>query len=174
MNYEMNLALGSRFLFVYLLFLFSCHLFKRAQPSLSAAPFVARSPTPRSCESLRRRSSPEISATSETREITADESGVFRFLELPAGNTKFPPWRRVSGSARAQGCGRMLVRNTVVNRAWQRSSEKQEAIVVTEASRSSKLPTPRCRRSSIANSCKNFRSTAAISANSLPSLPVLL
>ncbi len=45
-------------------------------------------------------------ATSETREVTADESGEYRFVELPAGHLRsFRNGARLSGGSCATGAG---------------------------------------------------------------------
>ena len=72
-------------------------------------------------------------STSETREITADESGEFRFVELPAGNYEIsamaPGFQEVHAPQVVVNVGE----ETVVNLRLAKVSEKQESIVVTEA-----------------------------------------
>ncbi len=72
-------------------------------------------------------------ATSETREITADESGEFRFVELPAGSYEVsamaPGFQEVHAPQVVVNVGE----ETVVNLRLAKVSEKQESIVVTEA-----------------------------------------
>jgi hypothetical protein len=72
-------------------------------------------------------------ATSETREITADESGEFRFVELPAGSYEIsamaPGFQEVHAPQVVVNVGE----ETVVNLRLAKVSEKQESIVVTEA-----------------------------------------
>ena len=72
-------------------------------------------------------------ATSETREITADESGEFRFVELPAGSYEIsamaPGFQEVHAPQVVVNVGE----ETVVNLRLAKVTEKQESIVVTEA-----------------------------------------
>ena len=72
-------------------------------------------------------------ATSETREITADESGEFRFVELPAGSYEIsamaPGFQEVHAPEVVVNVGE----ETIVNLRLAQVSEKQESIVVTEA-----------------------------------------
>ena len=72
-------------------------------------------------------------ATSETREITADEAGEFRFVELPAGSYEVsamaPGFQEVHAPQVVVNVGE----ETVVNLRLAKVSEKQESIVVTEA-----------------------------------------
>jgi len=72
-------------------------------------------------------------ATSETREITANESGEFRFVELPAGSYEIsamaPGFQEVHAPQVVVNVGE----ETVVNLRLAKVSEKQESIVVTEA-----------------------------------------
>jgi len=72
-------------------------------------------------------------ATSEAREITADESGGFRFVELPAGSYEIsamaPGFQEVHAPQVVVNVGE----ETVVNLRLAKVTEKQESIVVTEA-----------------------------------------
>ncbi len=72
-------------------------------------------------------------STSETREITADESGEFHFLELPAGTYELsamaPGFQEVHAAQVQVNVGE----DTVVNLRLAKVSEKQESVVVTEA-----------------------------------------
>ncbi len=85
MNSRNVLALSSRFLFVYLLFLFSF----TSQTCISAQSFRgAIRGEIADAQGLKIAAAKVIArnlGTSETREVTADEDGGFRFLELPAG-----------------------------------------------------------------------------------------
>jgi outer membrane receptor protein involved in Fe transport len=72
-------------------------------------------------------------ATSGTREITADESGEFRFVELPAGSYEIsamaPGFQEVHAPQVVVNVGE----ETVVNLRLAKVTEKQESIVVTDA-----------------------------------------
>ena len=85
MNFRNVLALSSRFLFVYLLFLFSF----TSQTCISAQSFRgAIRGEVADAQGLKIAAAKVIArnlGTSETREVTADEDGAYRFLELPAG-----------------------------------------------------------------------------------------
>ncbi len=85
MNFRNVLALSSRFLFVYLLFLFSF----TSQTCISAQSFRgAIRGEVADAQGLKIAAAKVIArnlGTSETREVTADADGVYRFLELPAG-----------------------------------------------------------------------------------------
>jgi outer membrane receptor protein involved in Fe transport len=72
-------------------------------------------------------------ASSETREITADESGEFRFLELAAGTYELsalaPGFQEVHAAQVVVNVGE----ETVVNLRLAKVTDKQESIEVTEA-----------------------------------------